>query len=343
MDASETEDRWDLRAPSRLGVADIRHFRAFLMEAGRAERFQSLQEPRSSVVVLRILEAWGLVFGAWALCFYVSPLWLFPALVLIGSRQRAMGNSLHDAAHGNMLKGREANRRVASLMFALPMFEIYELYRGDHLLHHGHLGFPAKDPDFLSMPRDADGKPSRNSWHVYRAFLFDKALFRKSLFGDLARMSFAQGFKVLLWWTVVLSTLAVLAGPLAALSFAGLWMLARVTVYHAIKVFAEVSDHIGLIPGTVTGYTRNLPDNALSFLLHPHQDNYHLTHHLFPRVPLANLRGVHELLSECPEYASAHHCDAYFKGAYPVVRSWVSPKPLPSLAIPPAQHGSHAA
>ncbi|RKG95873.1 MULTISPECIES: fatty acid desaturase, partial [unclassified Corallococcus] len=117
-----------------------------------------------------------------------------------------------------------------------------------------------------------------------------------------------------------------------ALSFAGLWLLSKMTAYHLIKIFAEISDHIGLKPGTVLGYTRNHPSNWVSFFLHPHHDNYHVTHHLFPRIPLANLPRMHQLLLPVSQYAEAHHCERYFRGPRSLVGSWLhfqtEPKPL---------------
>jgi fatty acid desaturase len=338
MRGVENEDKE--KAPARLGVADIRHFRAFLVEGERAKLFEELHRPRPGVVWPQVLGTWGLILAAWALCVYVSPLWLPLALVVVGSRQRALGNSLHDASHGNMLEGREANRRVGTVLCSLPMFEDFELYRIEHLRHHAYLGVPEKDPDFLSLPRGADGQPPRAPWAVYRSFLLDGTMFRKSLIGVMDRMKPAQRWKVLAWWLVALALLAGVAGPKAALSFAGLWMLARATTYHAIKVFAEVSDHIGLEPGSIIGYTRNLPGNWLSHLLHPHHDNYHLAHHLFPRIPLANLQRLHVLLTEASGYGSAHHCDTYFLGPSSVVRSWVAPKAIPALATVAPRQGS---
>ena len=39
-----------------------------------------------------------------------------------------------------------------------------------------------------------------------------------------------------------------------------------------------------------------------------------LTHHLAPRVPMANLAAAHRLLSRMKEYARGHHCDGFLLG-----------------------------
>ena len=56
-----------------------------------------------------------------------------------------------------------------------------------------------------------------------------------------------------------------------------------------LKVSAEAAGQaptkLGLKPGSILSFTRNAPRNLLSVVLHPHNDNFHLTHHLAPRVP----------------------------------------------------------
>ena len=127
-----------------------------------------------------------------------------------------------------------------------------------------------------------------------------------------------------MWWALLLGALALAAGPAGALVFAVLWIVARMTVFHGITVFREISDHVGLQPGSVLGFTRNSPHKpVLSFFLHPHENNYHLTHHLAPTVPCHRLRAAHKIFMQVPEYAAAHQCDSYFSGRRSVIACWV--------------------
>ncbi|MBN1204942.1 MAG: fatty acid desaturase [Myxococcaceae bacterium] len=309
-------------------VPDAKRLRAYLGEPERAPLFQALQATLPGVALWQTLEAWALIVGSWALCFYVSPLWLPVALVLIGSRQRALGNKLHDASHGNTFVTARANRVGGALLYALPMFEDFELYRVQHMKHHAYLGQPENDPDYLEVPASCRGGPGA-SWRMFLHFALQPGLWRDSVLGTLHRQTWRQRLNALAWWVGALGLLGLLASPTAAASFFGLWMLARATSYHVIKIFAEVSDHIGLEPGSVLRYTRNLPNTALSFFLHPHHDNWHLAHHLFPRIPQAQLGRLHTLLMEVPLYAQGHHCTAYFSGEASVVRSWIQARPLP--------------
>ncbi|CAM4008472.1 fatty acid desaturase family protein [Corallococcus soli] len=301
---------------------EVRELREYLVAQGQEEQLTGLGVPRPARAILEVLETWALILGAWVLCVHVSWFLLPVALVLVGSRQRALGNRLHDAAHGNMLKGRVLNQRVAALMCGLPLFEDFETYRNAHLRHHAYLGHAEKDPDYLSVPEAPAGR-AHSAWSLYVFFVTDVKLWRDSVLATLLRAPVAHRWRVLAWWTGVLGALGLLAGAGAALSFAGLWLLSKMTAYHLIKIFAEISDHIGLRPGTVLGYTRNHPSNWVSFFLHPHHDNYHVTHHLFPRIPLANLPRMHQLLLPVSQYAQAHHCERYFRGPRSLVKSWL--------------------
>ncbi|HEU4533529.1 MAG TPA: fatty acid desaturase, partial [Polyangiaceae bacterium] len=131
----------------------------------------------------------------------------------------------------------------------------------------------------------------------------------------------------------------------------GLWLLARASTYHLLKVFTELSDHAGLEPGSILSNTRNSPANWLSALLHPHADNYHLAHHLAPRVPTWRLPALHALLLGVEAYRAGHHCDGYFLGRSSVVRGWrraggadatAGPVPPPTASAPHAPKGGGA-
>jgi fatty acid desaturase len=145
----------------------------------------------------------------------------------------------------------------------------------------------------------------------------------------LHKVDAKKRLQVLVWWAGFLGLLALLVEPEGAAAFVLLWLAARATVYHFVKIFAEISDHVGLVPGSIIGYTRNLPSNWLSFFMHPHHDNYHLTHHLFPRVPLVQLPRMHQMLMEVGLYTQAHHGESYFLGEASVVRSWIQPESEP--------------
>ncbi len=149
-------------------------------------------------------------------------------------------------------------------------------------------------------------------------------MFLTDLLGNWGSLHARERVAAAAWWGLLLGALALGAGPAGALVFAVLWVISRATVFHAITVFREISDHVGLEPGSVLGFTRNSPHQpVLSFFLHPHENNYHLTHHLAPTVPFYRLRQAHEIFMQVPEYAAAHQCDSYFSGHRSVIACWL--------------------
>jgi fatty acid desaturase len=294
---------------------------ALLAEPGWNERFLQLQRPRTAVSLSYIATAWLGLLLTWALMTR-EPLLLLPvALLLMASLQRLLGNNLHDASHGNILRDGEA---LFEVLLAAPMFENFRHYRALHLKHHAYLHESRNDPDHLPIPfRPEDGEEGPSALKVYLRTLCSWRAWKGNFLGELPALGWSARARIALWWAVVLGGLAAVAGPGRALAFAGLWLASRATTYHALKVFTELADHSGLEVGSVLSYTRNSPRNALSLLIHPYGDNYHLTHHLAPRVPMPNLHATHLLLWGVPAYRVGYHCDGYLFGRYPVMRSWL--------------------
>ncbi|TDV01392.1 fatty acid desaturase [Paraburkholderia caballeronis] len=81
-------------------------------------------------------------------------------------------------------------------------------------------------------------------------------------------------------------------------------------------------DHFALRPGGVYSFTRDtvIPRCWRGFI-HPHNNGYHLSHHLVPKVPYYRLPEAQKLLSRLPSYAQkAVVCESYFSGISAVVR-----------------------
>lgn len=307
-------------AASAGPLHDIKGVYEELRRQGLLDRLRALQGPVLSRSLAAVAFDWALILGAWALIFRVSP-WLAPvAVLLMGSRQRALGNLLHDAGHKMLFPSPRWADGLANLFLGYPLWSPIHTYRDLHGKHHTHLGVEELDPDLIHAEEDLQG----TSWELFLRHSLDWAMFRSNLVAHLPRMTGRVLAMTTLWWSVFLGVLFLASGVAGVLVFAGLWIVSRATVFHAITTFREISDHVGLTPGSVLGFTRNSPHLPfLSFFLHPHQNNYHLTHHLAPKVPFHRLHAAHEIFMAVPDYARAHHCDRYFGGGRSVVACWV--------------------
>ncbi|PTB19057.1 fatty acid desaturase [Trinickia symbiotica] len=283
---------------------------------------KNMTSPDALRVSIDIFFDWLCVALA-MLCLHRFGWWSAPVTVVwIGNRQRALGNLLHDAAHRNLARSFQLNDSLARLFIAPALFNSLALYRELHARHHAWLGDPKRDPDYIALHRE----PGYAWWQPYCRALVMPAAWLSSLFGHLhlLRLSFTKWFGIVAWWTLLLGVMSLVLGLHAATFFLGAWMLARATVFHLITTFRELCDHFGLLPGGIFNYTRDVSSRSLwRWIIHPHNNGYHLTHHLMPSIPYHRLANAQRKLLELPAFVGlAKVCHTYFRGADAVVHEW---------------------
>jgi fatty acid desaturase len=284
----------------------------------------SCQTPKPSTLrsLSDIAVDWAIIyFAVWSA--YRVGVWIAVlSILVVGNRQRALGNLLHEASHQNLSTQRNVNEWLANIFLAPALFNALTVYRSQHARHHAWLGDPVHDPDHLPyVTRKGD-----HWFNVYARELADPSLWIGSLSGHLAgkRLTLRQRLAIVLWWGFCAALLDVSAGTHFALLFLAVWIVARGTVFHAITVFREMNDHYGLESGGIFRHTRETPDlGLLSTLIHPHHNGYHLTHHLFPHIPYYQLPRVHEYLQQVSLF-NRHSivCDSYLRGLHASVERW---------------------
>ncbi|AME26283.1 fatty acid desaturase [Burkholderia sp. PAMC 26561] len=262
-----------------------------------------------------------IIFATWA-TYQVGACMTVLALFAIGNRQRALGNLLHEASHQNLSARRKVNDRIGRILLAPALFSDFTLYRLQHARHHAWLGDPIRDPDYL--PR---AKYEQQHWFsTYARVLCDPANLTASLLGHLVdkRLSLAQWLAITLWWVAYEAVLDMFVGMHFAILFLALWIAAKASVFHAITIFREMIDHYALESGGIFRHTRETPSlGLLSVLIHPHHNGYHLTHHLFPRIPYYDLPRAHAHLHQVSFFNERSIvCEAYLKGSRSSVNGW---------------------
>jgi fatty acid desaturase len=300
-------------------VKDIRRVRKALRQRNLDSALKALERTSLSRLSFTIAMDWLVIFAAWYSVAFVS-LWLLPvSIIIVGNRQRALGNLLHDFSHWNPVMFGRSARLVADLLTAMPLFEFLDIYKSLHQpLHHDHLGM-ADDPDFIH----SDAVRGQSWFRVLLSKLFSRTMWSGNCFGYFPRISWWQVTKLTLWWLGLMGLLYVVAGIEGAALFLLVWFVAKATVFHLITTFREISDHVGLVPGTLIGFTRNHAMKGLAGLFwHPHYNGAHLAHHIDPGIPYYNIKRANELFMACEEYRNGHHCDGYFFGDHPAVDCW---------------------
>jgi len=311
-------------AASQRGAASVRRDIAemwhFARRAGVARELRTLQRPRLPRSLFAAAVDWALIALAVAAVLQLGWAAVPFSLIVIGNRQRALGNLLHDASHRSLDRNRRRARLLADLLFCWPLWVSMPIYRDEHNRHHKFLGDALRDPDFIH-----DEMRLPRGWvSLWLDQIRSPQMLRGAVFGHIGRMDAASLAGVVLWWGSVLAVIALASSPANAAIFLALWVAARVIVFHPITAFREISDHVGLHPGDLVGFSRNHPFQSIfGQLFHPHHNGYHLLHHLTPGMPFHALPGAHALLMRWPRYAAGEHCDAYFAGNASAVRSWV--------------------
>jgi fatty acid desaturase len=269
-------------------------------------------------VVAALLD-WSCIVAAVVTVLAVRDWWAWvAAIIVVGNRQRALVVLVHDASHYTFHPSRRLNDLLAQQLLCLPMFISLAHYRALHVKHHRHLGQPRLDTDYLH----SDEVLTRPWLRTYLAHFLDPSSVRSAAIGMLAKMKWRERLHVALWWVTILAALALCIGGVGAFTFCAIWFAARFTVYHATISFVIISDHVGLVPGSILSFTRNHPRGPMSWIMHPHGNGWHLTHHLLPALPFYSLHSAHKVLLGWPAYARGEHCASYFFGIDSVIRSW---------------------
>lgn len=254
------------------------------------------------------------VGAAWACAWLQAALpvagWLLYPLVafFIATRFRAVGNMLHEASHGILVRGKRRNRYLGHLLAVLD-FTALEPYTREHFTHHLHLGDPVRDLDFAPRRRFGFADPTR-------PFARDHLL-RPLLLIQLPTFARPVLFHRTDPWLVTLGRLAYVAGLLALAQWGVGWrafglfyFLPWLVTYQVVRYWSDAMDHAGII-GAEDEFHRSRNHafawGLLNRVLFPRNDQYHLTHHLFPAVPTAHQGRVHARLLADPEYAARDH------------------------------------
>ncbi|MDO5375753.1 MAG: fatty acid desaturase family protein [Staphylococcus rostri] len=253
------------------------------------------------------------------------------AIIIIGSRMRAFDNLMHDASHRLLFKNKNYNKWIACIFVAFPIFTSYTAYCKSHFKHHKNLWDEQLDPDTKRYRLVGLDKPQKDTQkfikdHVIKVLM----LFHvpRYIIGTIKVNLYHKKIpksellvRNILWLLVIL--IAIIFNLWIYLIL--YWFVPMLTTFQIIRYWAEMAEHAGLNNESELTSSRNTFGNPITlFLLHPHHDNYHLVHHLFPAIPHYHLKKAHIILMRDEEDKSAHHCTGFFKttlpGFYSVIR-----------------------
>lgn len=234
-----------------------------------------------------ILGDYAIIWGAiWGALWIRHPLVYFVAILIIASRQLALHNIMHCAAHQALFSQRQWNERL-QFLYAYPNFEIIAEYRQAHFQHHRDYR------DRENYPRDEMGlgqvSALRRTWVLFiRPFVGPGTWeFVKEAILLIAKKPRVAAPLCAYWLGVI--ALCVSLGVLPELFW--FWVVPLVWLGPGLSLWGEVSDHFATRSGT-----RNHIGLFQSLLIGSHS-LYHALHHRHPGVPFYFEDAANQALS----------------------------------------------
>lgn len=266
-------------------------------------------------------------YGLMVLAFAISALWPNPltwllSILLLCGVHVGLAILTHEAAHRSLFANTRLNEWIGQYLCALPNFNHMTMYRTYHMAHHRHAG-TAEDPDLVMVERypiaraslrrkllrDLTGQSgirfligtvgmTAGYWKFQQNGIVEKLEYpTPQRFADYAARFIANGGGWSIAWQFAIG------GVLAAFGHGELyllWALAYLIPFPFFMRIRVLADH-----GAVHDlHSRNPLEHARStqanwiekLLLAPHNEHYHLEHHLMPSAPHWNLPKLHAIL-----------------------------------------------
>jgi fatty acid desaturase len=232
------------------------------------------------------IRAAGVVTAPWQ-----WPL-LLPAYLLAAAALHGISLFTHEAVHGTLSRRRWWNDTLGALC-AMPVLQNCTAYRVLHLRHHRHLG-EENDPDhyanyarwtwmifIMNWLRLLVGYPVYVVAIPILGFKHGTARERVGIVAEVAATSLA------VW--------AILASPVPMAWLVHGWLIPMLLINTMVNI-RGMSQHTLLdhSDDEVRGTRTILTNRVVRFFMC--NENYHLEHHLYPRVPWNHLPEVHRAL-----------------------------------------------
>lgn len=263
---------------------------------------------------------WGVIAAAASMALLTGH-WLayVAAIVVISTRQHALGVLMHDGTHYRCLTSRPLNDAASDIFCAMPVGMLTSRYRHEHLQHHRSLNTD-DDPYWVDFQLDDTWHwpkpPAAAAWVFARDLLglnsqrWGRVQWRWSPWVNHFQRSDPKGpppttpaerLRIYGFHTAVLGTLIATG---AWVNFALLWLLPMMTLTPAMVRLRTVAEHL-LIPNrSELDASRHTVGSVLErWSIAPHNINFHLGHHLYPAVPYYRLPQLHAGLMKDPSYA----------------------------------------
>jgi fatty acid desaturase len=231
-----------------------------------------------------------------------------PLYILAAASLHAVSLFTHEGVHGVLARDARWNRAL-SVACALPVLQNFAAYKVLHLQHHADLG-GGRDPDhyvnytrrnwlvqWMNWGRLLAGYPAYVTMIPILGWRRGSAEDRRWIEAEVALLA--------------LLVAAAIASPLPGAALVHGWLLPMLVINTLVNV-RGMSQHTLLTEPDhpVRGTRTILASPVVAFFMC--NENFHLEHHLYPRVPWHNLPRLHARLRDQLLAARAPFIPSYF-------------------------------
>jgi len=257
-------------------------------------QLKQLAKPVMWRFVLALAVDWMVIVGA-MLCAGMWPTWwvCLASVLVIGTRQHALGVLGHEAAHYTATRHRKANDAIGMVLCFWPIGGSLTGYRSFHQRHHRHLG-TEHDPEMHFFQSDEWKIPVKTAapvWRFIKGCLGMQVIDYAKLIRSLLPKTKTEWVGIPMWWTCFALTLWILD----SLWLIGLYAIAIPTVFWALIEVRGWTEHRG-----ITDTHRYHTHWLLQQVLFPHNVWMHYEHHQWCYVPFYNLPQARALDEKTP-------------------------------------------
>ena len=257
-------------------------------------QLKQLAKPVVWRLVVALVVDWMIIFAA-MLFAAIWPTWwvCLASVMVIGTRQHALGVLGHEAAHYTVTRQRKVNDAIGMVLCFWPLGGSLTGYRCFHQRHHRHLG-TEHDPErhfFQSSEWKIPVKAVAPAWRFIKGCLGVQLLDYAKLIRSLLPQTKTEWIGIPIWWACFASTLWMLD----SLWLLGLYAIAIPTVFWALIELRGWTEHRG-IAETHRYQTHWL----LQQILFPHNVWMHYEHHQWCYIPFYNLPSARALDEKTP-------------------------------------------
>ena len=240
--------------------------------------------------------------------------WLFYplAVIVIGARQRALATMVHEAAHRTLARSKAFARLLATVFSGYLVGSTLATYKASHVTyHHGHFGEASMDADYRYMIEKGVYATAPRHAYLWRMIVkplllgnvpsYVFYLVKARMFNLSRHQDRSEALALGVFW-ILLAAIAIAIGQ--GMNLLLFWVAPFLTSFQVIGWFIELAEHAPLMENRLDLYmTRNRHSHWLEhFLTGMHSENFHLAHHLQPRVPFWRMHCLHRILQRDPDY-----------------------------------------